>query len=139
MALMKTKIGKLIEQTNYLNSNLTFGENDVMGMTIDKRIIPTKADVKDAELSKYLVVNENEFIYNPRTHGKKIGLGFNNLGRKFIISWNNISFKVKDSNEVLPLYLYMFLIEVNGTENPVLIHGGVQQRFFLGFTLRYGY
>ena len=108
MALMKTKIGKLIEQTNYLNSNLTFGENDVMGMTIDKRIIPTKADVKDAELSKYLVVNENEFIYNPRTHGKKIGLGFNNLGRKFIISWNNISFKVKDSNEVLPLYLYMF-------------------------------
>lgn len=51
-----------------------------------------------------------EFVYNPRTHGKKIGLGFNNNNKNVMISWNNISFKVQDSKLdkfVMPEYLYL--------------------------------
>ena len=80
-----------------------------MGMTITKEIIPTKANLKDNDLSKFWIVKPGEFVYNPRTHGKKIGLGYNNTGRPFIISWNNIAFRVKDINELLPKYLYIIV------------------------------
>jgi type I restriction enzyme S subunit len=79
-------------------------------MTITKQIIPTKADVTNTDLTKFLIVSPREFVYNPRTHGKKIGLGFNNTDKTVMISWNNIAFKVKDSELdtiVLPEYLYL--------------------------------
>ena len=109
MALTKYRLGDLIELTEQVNSNLEYGADSVMGMTITKQIIPTKADTKNADLSKYLIVYPNEFIYNPRTHGKKIGLGFNNTDKAFLISWNNIAFRIKDSAKriISPEYLFM--------------------------------
>ena len=67
-----------------------YGPDDVRGMTITKEIIPTKADVTGTDLSKFLVVSPGEFIYNPRTHGKRIGFGYKNTDDTFIISWNII-------------------------------------------------
>lgn len=109
MALSKYKIGDLIELVQESNTELKFGPDDVMGMTITKEIIPTKADVNGADLSKYIIVKPNEFIYNPRTHGKKIGFGYNSLGKSFIISWNNIAFRIKPSmiGVILPDYLFL--------------------------------
>ena len=78
-------------------------------MTITKEIIPTKADVTGTDLSKFLVVSPGEFIYNPRTHGKRIGFGYNNTDDTFIISWNNIAFKVKASMKDVVLADYLFL------------------------------
>ena len=75
-------------------------------MTITKEVIPTKADLVNSDLSKFKVVKPNEFIYNPRTHGKKIGLGFNSTLNPFITSWNNTAFKVSD-NLLIPEYLFM--------------------------------
>ena len=57
------------------NQENKYGSNDVRGMTITKEIIPTKADVEETDLSRFWVVAPGEFIYNPRTHGKKIGFG----------------------------------------------------------------
>lgn len=109
MALSKYQLGDLIEQTELINDNLQLGEKDVMGMTITKEIIPTKADTSNADLSKYLIVKPSEFIYNPRTHGKRIGLGFNNTSNSILISWNNIAFRIKESakDTILPEYLFM--------------------------------
>lgn len=109
MALTKYNIGELIELVLETNKDNRFGPADVMGMTITKEIVSTKADVNGADLSKYIVVNPNEFIYNPRTHGKKIGFGYNNTGKSFIISWNNIAFRIKPemTKIVLPDYLFM--------------------------------
>lgn len=107
---LEETFGKYIEQTASTNNDLLYGADDVVGMTITKQIIPTKADVKSTDLTKFLIVSPREFVYNPRTHGKKIGLGFNNKDETVIISWNNISFKVKDSEldiNVLPEYLYL--------------------------------
>ena len=88
---------------------MRYGPDDVRGMTITKEIIPTKADVTGTDLSKFLVVSPGEFIYNPRTHGKRIGFGYNNTGDTFIISWNNIAFKVKESRKDVVLADYLFL------------------------------
>lgn len=105
---MKYKLRNLIELSTATNSEGQFNAIDVRGMTITKEIIPTKANVKSTDLSRFLVVNPNEFVYNPRTHGEKIGLGFNNTDEPFIISWNNTAFKVKDESILNPTYLYMY-------------------------------
>ena len=104
-----TSLGEYIEQVEVRNTELHYGEDDVMGMTITKQIIPTKANVQNSELSKFWVVSPNDFIYNPRTHGKRIGLGFNDTNKCFLISWNNIAFRIKPNklSELDPTYLFM--------------------------------
>lgn len=52
MGLSKFRIGQLVEQTTEINTDYLFGADDVRGMTITKQIIPTKADVSVADLSK---------------------------------------------------------------------------------------
>ena len=109
MGLTKYNIGDLVELTTEVNSENLYCPDDVRGMTITKEIIPTKADVEGTDLSKFLVIHPSEFVFNPRTHGKKIGLGYNDSDESFIISWNNIGFKVKEEMKqtVLPEYLFL--------------------------------
>jgi len=109
MGLSKYKLGELIELVEETNSKGKYGPDDVRGMTITKEIIPTKADVANTDLRKFIVVHPNEFVFNPRTHGKKIGFGFNNSDECFLISWNNIAFRVKKDaqNIVIPTYLFL--------------------------------
>lgn len=109
MTLTRYKLGELIELVLKTNSELKYGPDDVKGMTITKEIIPTKADVASTDLSRFLVVGPNEFIYNPRTHGKRIGFGYNNTDSTFIISWNNIAFRVMPEKENTVLADYLFL------------------------------
>lgn len=110
MGLINSSFGEIIELVTETNSDLRYGSETVRGMTITKEIIPTKANLAGTALDKFIVVHPKEFIYNPRTHGKKIGLGYNNTNKAFIISWNNIAFKVKNEaiELVLPDYLYMY-------------------------------
>lgn len=109
MGLTKYLVGELIEQIEEINSDLKYGPADVRGMTITKEIIPTKADVTGTDLSRFIVVKPNEFIYNPRTHGKRIGFGYNNTEDTIIISWNNIAFRVKTCMKNIVLSDYLFL------------------------------
>lgn len=109
MALTKYNLGELLELTTETNSELKYGPDDVKGMTITKEIIPTKANVKNTDLKKFLVVHPKEFIFNPRTHGKKIGFGYNSTNETFLISWNNIAFRIKKDAENLVLPEYLFL------------------------------
>ncbi len=109
MKLKKYKLGELIELVEETNSQGKYGPKDVRGMTITKEIIPTKADVANTDLRKFLVVHPDEFVFNPRTHGKKIGFGYNNTNECFLISWNNIAFRVKSDalDIVIPTYLFL--------------------------------
>ena len=109
MALTKYNLGQLIELTTETNDDLLYGTEDVRGMTITKQIIPTKANVAATDLHKFLVVHPNEFVYNPRTHGAKIGFGFNDSEDTFLISWNNIAFRVKAEMQTVVLPEYLFL------------------------------
>lgn len=102
------RLGDYIEQCDERNTLLQYKLDDVMGMTIAKDIIPTKANLKGNDLSKFKIVYPDEFVYNPRTHGKKIGLGINVTSKPFLISWNNIAFRIINK-ELLPLYLYLFI------------------------------
>ena len=48
------------------NSDELFGPNDVRGMTITKEIIPTKADVANTDLRKFLIVHPDEQRRKPQ-------------------------------------------------------------------------
>ena len=109
MALSKVQIGQLIEPIEETNSDGLFGPDDVRGMTITKQIIPTKADVSSTDISKFLIIRPAQFVFNPRTHGKHIGFGYNDTSESFIISWNNIGFRIRSEmmEVVLPEYLFL--------------------------------
>ncbi len=110
MTANKTKwvrLGDYIEEVDERNTEGKYSIEDVRGMTITKEVIPTKADLKHSDLSNFKVVQPQEFVYNPRTHGKRIGLGFNLTPNPFIISWNNIAFRVVNTNTLLPEYLFI--------------------------------
>lgn len=108
MGLTKYNLSDLLELATDANTELKYGPDDVKGMTITKQIIPTKADVSNADLSKFLIVNPDEFVFNPRTHGKKIGFGYNDTNAPFIISWNNIAFRIKSDMKKVILSEYLF-------------------------------
>lgn len=109
MALTKSKLGELIELTTETNSNNLFNSQDVKGVTITKQFIPTKADVDGTDLKKFLVIHPKDFVFNPRTHGKHIGFGYNSTNKSFITSWNNVGFRVKERKKELILDEYLFL------------------------------
>ena len=109
MTLTKCKLGELIELTTETNNNNLFNSQDVKGVTITKQFIPTKADVDGADLKKFLVIHPKDFVFNPRTHGKHIGFGYNSTNKSIITSWNNVGFRVKEGKKELILDEYLFL------------------------------
>ena len=102
------RLGDCIEQCDERNTDLRYDISDVMGMTITKEIISTKANLEGNDLSKFKIVDPGEFVFNPRTHGKRIGLGLNNTNKAFLISWNNIAFRIAYKDKLLPNYLYLY-------------------------------
>lgn len=112
MALTKYKLGELIYELHRFNSSLEFGLEYVRGISNNKEITRTKADVDETVIHKFYVIHPSEFIYNPRTTrmGDKVGLGYNNTNTPLLFTFNNIAFAIQESakNILLPDYLYIY-------------------------------
>ena len=112
MAVKTYKLGDLIQLSNERNFAEKYGIDFVRGISNMKTIMPTKADVDERVITKFYVVQPNDFIYNPRTTrmGDKVGLGFNDTGIPLLFSFNNIAFRIKETAKsiILPRYLYMY-------------------------------
>ena len=109
---MKYKMGELVELVTEKNSDLKYGLEDIIGVTLEKQMIPTIANLSQTDLDNFIIVHPGDFVYNPRTHGKKIGLGFNTSNRCYISTWNNNTFRVKPQkmDTVLPEFLYLHFL-----------------------------
>lgn len=109
---MRYKMGDLVELVTETNSELRYGLKDIVGVTLEKQMIPTIANLTQTDLDDFIIVHPKDFVYNPRTHGKKIGLGFNTTDRCFISTWNNNTFRVKPkmADVILPEYLYLHFL-----------------------------
>ena len=70
---MKYKMGELVELVTERNSDLKYGLEDIIGVTLEKQMIPTIANLSQTDLDNFIIVHPGDFVYNPRTHGKKIG------------------------------------------------------------------
>ena len=105
------ELGELIEQTDLRNSDNKFTEDDVKGISTEKKFISTKANLDGVSLSSYKIVLPREFVYVADTsrRGDKIALALNDSEKGYLISSIYTTFRSKDENILLPEYLYLLL------------------------------
>lgn len=110
MELTKYKIGELIELTNEKNANGLYGEDDAIGVNIDKIIMPMRGNLEKKDFSNFHLVPPRHFAYNPRG-SRKLGIGFNDTEKTFIITFNDNVFRIKETakKKILDTYLFMYL------------------------------
>ncbi len=103
-------IGKYIELSEESNDNLQYGLESVKGISIEKKLIETKADMKDVSLKPYYIIKPSEFAYVTVTsrNGGKISLAMNNTEETYICSSSYLVFRCNNLEAVLPQYLMLF-------------------------------
>lgn len=101
-------LGKYIEQVNVRNRDLTV--TNLMGVSIEKRFIPSIANTIGTDLSPYKIVKPGQFAYGPVTsrNGDKITIALYNGNEDCIISQAYEAFRIKDTTQLLPEYLMMW-------------------------------
>lgn len=102
-------LGEYIEQVDVRNTELHYGEDDVMGISTTKSFISTKADLSNVSLSNYKIVDKWQFAYVADTsrRGDKIGLAFQDTS-SCLVSSIYTTFRVKDESVLDPYYLMMY-------------------------------
>lgn len=106
----KLEIGEFIEMCDERNSEGIYTLKNLRGVSIEKKFIDTKADMAGVSLAPYIVVKPDFFVFVPVTsrNGEKITLAINDSKDTYIVSSAYTVFKVKDTNKLLPEYLFMF-------------------------------
>ena len=105
------RIGEFIEISEERNEQLEYGLDDVRGVSIEKKFIPTKADMEGVSLKPYYLVKPDYFAYVTVTsrNGEKISLAHNSTEDTYICSSSYVVFRVKDHTKLLPGYLSLLL------------------------------
>ena len=112
MALIKYKLGDLIELLENTNSDLIYGEDYVRGVNNNKKLMSTKADLNGRDLSKFQIVKPREFVFNHRTsrNGSKFSIAMNDESDVVICTEDYVVFKIKEDckNMLLEEWLYLY-------------------------------
>ena len=104
-------LGTLIERVDSRNSDNSFGEFDVKGITNNKEFAETRADISSTDLSKFKIVEQWHFAYNSRTDGRDmLVLALNKEEKPVIVTFNYNVFKICSamSNVIDAEYLYAY-------------------------------
>ena len=118
----KLRIGEFIEQCDERNTGNQYILDDLRGISIQKKFIDTKADMKDVSLSPYILVRPGSFAFVPVTsrNGGKITLAYNDSAQTYIVSSAYVVFCVKDRNKLDPEYLAELYMLRTGKPDVVL-------------------
>ena len=92
------------------NSDGHYKENDVVGISTQKALIKTKADLEGVSLLSYKLLLPGYFAYVPDTsrRGDKISLAYNDTEKVFLVSSISCVFTVAEKSELLPQYLNIY-------------------------------
>lgn len=90
--------------------NNDLGDLPLVGLSIQKKFIPSIANTIGTDMSTYRIIERNQFAYGPVTsrNGDKITIALFNDYDKALISQAYTPFEVKDCNELDPEYLMMW-------------------------------
>lgn len=101
-------LGKYIQPVVGRNTDL--GNLPLVGLSIQKKFIPSIANTIGTDMSTYRIIEKNQFAYGPVTsrNGDKITIALFNDYEKALISQAYTPFEVKDKNELDPEYLMMW-------------------------------
>lgn len=105
------RLGELIELCDERNTAGKYTLDDVRGISIEKKLIYTKADMASVSLTPYKVMHPHEFCYVTVTsrNGGKISLAMNDTDNTYIVSSSYITFRSKDTKILLSEYLFLLL------------------------------
>lgn len=105
-----TKLGNYIEQYDLRNIDDKYGEDDVVGISTQKTMIKTKADLMGVKLSSYKLVPPKHFAYVSDTsrRGDKMSLCYNDTENTYIVSSISTVFYVNDTENLSSEYLFMY-------------------------------
>lgn len=105
------EIGPYIEESNEKNSEEIYTLKDVCGISIEKKMIDTKANMDGVSLKPYKVFTPDEFCFVPITsrNGNKITLSMNYDEQPHIVSSSYVVFDIKKRKKLLPSFLYLML------------------------------
>jgi type I restriction enzyme S subunit len=101
-------LGKYIEQST--NSNYGLQLDRVRGVSISKRLIMSKANMIDVDLSDYKVLKKNEFVFISVTsrNGGKISAALN-VEDDVLVSKTYTVFRIKEPEVLLPEFLLLWM------------------------------
>lgn len=103
-------IGKYVHLVDERNSDL--GISNLVGLTIEKRYIPSVANIIGTDLSKYKIIRKGRFACSLMqvSRDKKMPVAMYDNDEPAIISPAYPMFEVNDEEELLPEYLNMYLM-----------------------------
>ena len=104
------RLGDHITQLFERNVDEKLGIDRVRGVSNTKEIQRTKANVSMRDLSTFLVIRRNQFVFNRRTtrNGERLGLGFNDTDEPLLFTNDYVAFEIRDTDVLLPEYLYLY-------------------------------
>lgn len=104
------KLGKCIEFIDKRNVDKLFGANAVVGLSTQKQIIRTKADLDGVSLNSYKLFPPKTFAYVPDTsrRGDKVSLAYNMTDETYLVSSISIVFRVSNPIVLSSDYLFMY-------------------------------
>lgn len=112
MGLNKYCLGDLLELLENNNADLQFDASYVRGVNNLKKLMPTKVDISDRDLSKFQIVRRGEFVFNHRTsrNGSKFSIAYNDGASPIICTEDYVVFRVRpDCTSILMAeWLYMY-------------------------------
>lgn len=108
MRLNYKRLGDYIQPVVGRNNDL--GDLPLMGLSIQKKFIPSIANTIGTDMSTYRIIERNQLAYGPVTsrNGDKITIALFNDYDNALISQAYIPFEVKDNNELNSEYLMMW-------------------------------
>ena len=101
-------LGTYIKEVNNRDTKL---EVDLLlGVSIQKKFIPSIANIIGTDMSTYKIIKRNQFAYGPVTsrNGDKISIALLEDYEEAIVSQAYTPFEVSDPNLLLPEYLMMW-------------------------------
>ena len=105
-----SKLGYYIRQIGFRNIDEKYSEDNVVGISTQKMMILTKADLMGVKLTSYKLVPPNHFAYVSDTsrRGDKMSLCFNNTNQTYLVSSISTVFYVYDTENLSSDYLFMY-------------------------------
>lgn len=102
------RIGDYIHLVDNRNKDLAV--TNLLGVSIQKKFIPSIANISGTDMSVYRVIKRNQFAYSPVTsrNGEKLTIALLKEVHEAILSPAYQVFEVIDENELIPEYLFMW-------------------------------
>lgn len=103
-------LSEYTEEVNNRNSDNLYTLDNLRGVSIEKKFIPSKANMAGVSLTPYKIVKPLEFCYVNITsrNGEKITLALNQSPENFIVSSSYTVFRLKDEDIFDPTYLFLW-------------------------------